>query len=93
MSKDKNRMLCRPKFFASEQNIYSSLTFWRGRKRRMPSRKLAVLSFGIIVTPHSMREMQDISLQSWNGWKKNCLDLLPQAVEELVLMTPLCFKE
>ena len=72
------------------RNIYSSLNNWRGRKKRLPSYKLAAMNFDIILSPRSMREMKDTSLNDWSGckWKKIGMNLLPQKVEEWVLMTP-----
>ena len=90
MSKNKNRIFYQQKFFALDQQIYSSLV-WTGRKKRLPSYKLAALNLRIILRPHSMCETKDIPLKSWSGckWKKISLDLLPQVVEEWEHMTPL----
>ena len=45
---------------------------------------LVAMNFGIILIPHCMREMKDISLKNWSGckWKTLSLNLLPQEVEE-----------
>ena len=70
-----NRMLfwqlCWQKLFALEHKIYRSPTMWIVRKKRLPSCKLDAMNSGIILSPHSMREMRDIS-QELSGckWKE-----------------------
>ena len=48
------------------------------------SYKLVATTFGVILSPHSKREMRHINRQSWNGctWKKTSLILMLVAVEE-----------
>ena len=71
-SKDKNRLLCKQKFFALNQKICSSLKCWKGRKKRLPICKLAAMNFGVLLSPHSMREMKDISLElEWMQMEEN----------------------
>ena len=44
------------------RKIYSSVKIWICPKKRLPDCKLAAKNCGIIMSPHSMREMKDISL-------------------------------
>ena len=59
----KIRLLYKQKFFALDLEIYRSLKLWTGRKKSLPSCKLAAMNFGIILSPYNMREMDDISLK------------------------------
>ena len=61
MSKDKNRILCRLKFFALEPKIYSSLKVWIGLKTRLPTCEPSAANLGVILSPPSLREMKHIS--------------------------------
>ena len=72
MSKDKKRIQSRQKFFTWEQKISRSL---QGLKKR----KLAATNFGVLLSPQYPRD---------EGVDAISLDLLPQVVEESVLMAP-----
>ena len=67
----------------SSLEIYRSLKVWIGMKKRLPSHKFAASNFGELVSPHSIREIEEISL-TWK-WKTISLDPLPQVVEEWAL--------
>ena len=76
--------------FDMKHKVYSSLKSWMGQKKRLPSCKLAVTSYGIFLSPLSIREMQETSLKSWSGcqWKKISPDLVPLEVEVWVRKRP-----
>ena len=55
---------------------------WKGLKEKLLSYMFAATSFGGILGPHSIREMDYILSQSWRGctWKNVRLNLLLQVV-------------
>ena len=94
MSKDKKSNALQAEVFRLGVGFFSSLKVWIGLKKRLPRHKLAATNCGIFLNLHSRREMKDISLKSWRcKWKNISVDLLPQIVEEWILMTPTRLKE
>ena len=68
------------------------MKIWIVSKKRFPSCELSAMRLGIILSPHSMRNMKDKFLKSCSGCKckESKVNLLTQVVEEWVLMTPPC---
>ena len=62
---------------------------WTGLKMRLFSCKLAATNFGIILSPHSEREMKYSICQSWSGYirKKTSPNLLLLVVEDWALVS------
>ena len=62
---------------------------WTGLKMRLFSCKLAATNFGIILSPHSKREMKYSICQSWSGCirKKTSPNLLLLVVEDWALVS------
>ena len=56
-----SRRLYRQMFFVFEPRIYKSLKIWTGLKKRLLRDKLAAANFGVILSPHNVREMRYIS--------------------------------
>ena len=91
----KSNALYGQKLFASEQKDLQLFQTLDRSKEEVAQLLARCMNCGIVLSPHSMREMKDIypKTRSAFKWKNISLDLLPQVVEEWALMTPLSLNE